>query len=218
MITPSTTEEELLKNRTLTKATDLSKMTPTCTADAAPILQEAYKKHSSELASIGDRQHKLSLLMLGIFSAGATLIASGHVDLSCGYRCNRSQPAWRSAALAAEKGAHVGQDGAAQVECHLKWLESKYADGETPGKPFGDRQTPQNLGNGLSAELHRAIGHDEMDRLIGIPDIEVRMERQQRIRVVANWLYDEARLARTALCRPLHPMPNAATDGAFVIE
>ena len=49
MITPSTTEEELLKNRTLTKATDLSKMTPICTAAASPILQEAYKKHSSEL-------------------------------------------------------------------------------------------------------------------------------------------------------------------------
>src|ERR1700685_139598 len=81
-------------------------------------------------------------------------------------RSNRSQPAWRSAALAAEKGAHVGQDGIAHVEHHLLWSESKYSDGETPGKPFGVRQTPQNLGNGLSAELHRSIGHDEMDRLI----------------------------------------------------
>jgi hypothetical protein len=97
-------------------------------------------------------------------------------------------------------------------------LESKYADGETPGKPFGVGQTSQNLGNGFSAELHRAIGYEEMDRLIGIPDVEVRMERQQRNRIVANRLYDEARLARTALCRLLYPMPNAATDGAFVIE
>src|SRR5277367_2640948 len=80
---------------------------------------------------------------------------------------NRSQPAWRSTTLASEKGAHVGQDGVAQVEYHLKWLESKYADSETPGKPFGARQTPQDLGNGFSAELHRAIGHEEMDRLIG---------------------------------------------------
>jgi hypothetical protein len=55
---------------------------------------------------------------------------------------NRSQPAWRSATLTSEKGAHVGQDGVAHVEDHLKWLESKYADGETPGKPFGVRQTP----------------------------------------------------------------------------
>lgn len=50
---------------------------------------------------------------------------------------NRSQPAWRSATLAAEKGPHVRQDGIAHVEYHLKWLESKYSDGETSGKPFG---------------------------------------------------------------------------------
>ena len=50
---------------------------------------------------------------------------------------NRTQPAWRSATLTAEKWAHVGQDGIAHVEYHLKWLESKYADGETPAKPFG---------------------------------------------------------------------------------
>jgi hypothetical protein len=131
---------------------------------------------------------------------------------------NRSQPAWRSATFAAEKRAHVSQDGVAHVEHHLKWLESKYADSETPGKPFGVGQPSQNLGNGFSAELHRAIGHEEMDRLIGIPDVEVWMERKKRIRVIANRLYDEACLARTAPCRPLYPMSNAATDGAFVIE
>ena len=91
---------------------------------------------------------------------------------------NRSQPAWRSTTLTSEKGAHIGQYGVAHVEYHLKWLKSKYADGETPGKPFSVGQTSQNLGNGLSAELHRPIGHEEMDRLIGIPDVEVRMERQ----------------------------------------
>ncbi len=84
---------------------------------------------------------------------------------------DRSQPAWRSTTLTSEKRAHVGQDGVAQVECHLKWSESKYVDGETPGKPFGVGQASQNLGNGFSAELHRAIGHEEMDRLIGIPDV-----------------------------------------------
>jgi len=131
---------------------------------------------------------------------------------------NRAQPAWGSATLASEKGPHVRQDGIAHVEYHLKWLESRYADGETPGKPFGVGQTPQNLGNGFSAELHRTIGHEEMDRLIGIPDVKVRMERQQRIRIVGNRLYDEARLTRFALCRLLHPMPNAAADGALVIE
>ena len=149
--------------------------------------------------------------------AAATLLAE-YAFRPLGDPPNRSQPAWHSATLASEKRAHVRQDDIAQVEYHLKWLESEYADGETPGKPFGVGQTSQNLGNGFSAELHRAIGHEEMDRLIGIPDVEIRMERQQRIRVVANRLHDEARLARTALCRPLHPMPNAAADGAFVIE
>jgi hypothetical protein len=86
MIEPLTSEEELLKKRPRTNATGLLKMTPISTADSAPILQEAYKKHSTELASIEDRQHKLSLLMLGVFSAGATLVASGHVDLSCGLK------------------------------------------------------------------------------------------------------------------------------------
>jgi hypothetical protein len=135
-----------------------------------------------------------------------------------GNTLNRSQPAWRSATLASEKGPHVRQDGIAHVEYHLKWLESKYADGETPGKPFGAGQISQDLSNGFSAELHRAIRHEEMDRLIGIPDVEVRMERQQRVRIVANRLYDEARPARTDLRRPLHPMPDAAADSAFVIE
>src|ERR1700679_3856979 len=119
-------------------------------------------------------------------------------------RMNRPEPnAWRSTTLAAEKGAHVGQDGIAHVEQYLKWLESKYGEGETPGKPFGVGQTPENLRNGFSAELHRAIGHEQMDRLVGIPDVELRMERQQRIWVVANRLYDEACLGRTTLCRLL---------------
>jgi hypothetical protein len=45
---PSTSEEELLKQRPLTNATDLLKMTPISASEAAPILQEAYKKHSTE--------------------------------------------------------------------------------------------------------------------------------------------------------------------------
>lgn len=47
---------------------------------------EAYKKHAAELASIEDRQYKLTLLMLGIFSAGLTFVASGHVALTCSLR------------------------------------------------------------------------------------------------------------------------------------
>ena len=79
----SESEEELLKERPLTDATDLRKLKPTYSKGAATILQEAYKKHATELASIEDRQHKLSLLTMGIFSAGLTLIASGHFPMTC---------------------------------------------------------------------------------------------------------------------------------------
>jgi hypothetical protein len=91
MSEPPTDDEELQKKtrltdeRLLTEPANLRKMTR-MPREAAPILQEAYKKHAAELASIEDRQHKLTLLMLGIFSAGASLIASGHVDMSCGLR------------------------------------------------------------------------------------------------------------------------------------
>ena len=86
MSEPWAHEEELLKERPLTRVRDLLKKTPKYRHGAPTILQEAYKKHATELANIEDRQHKLSLLMLGIFSAGATLIASGHVELSYGLK------------------------------------------------------------------------------------------------------------------------------------
>jgi hypothetical protein len=70
------------------------------------------------------------------------------------HRMNRPEPkAWWAATLTAEKRAHVCQDGIRHVEYRLKWSESKYGDGETPGEPFGVGQIPQNLRNGFSSEL-----------------------------------------------------------------
>lgn len=69
--------------RLLTEPPDLRSMTPKYAHGAPAILQEAYKKHATELANIEDRQHKLTLLMLGVFSAGATFIGGGHVPMSC---------------------------------------------------------------------------------------------------------------------------------------
>ena len=46
----------------------------------AEALREAYKRHSSELVTIDEQQGKLLLVMLGVFSAGATLLASGKGD------------------------------------------------------------------------------------------------------------------------------------------
>src|ERR1700691_1402088 len=94
-------------------------------------------------------------------------------------RPERSQPAGGSTTLASEKGAHVGQYGVAQVEHSLKGLESEYGEGKTSGEPFCVGQPAQNFGDGLSAELHRAIGHEEMDGFVGVPDIEAGMQRQQ---------------------------------------
>ena len=42
----------------------------------AEALREAYKRHTSELATIEEQQGKLLLVILGIFSAGATFLAS----------------------------------------------------------------------------------------------------------------------------------------------
>src|SRR5271157_3937364 len=43
--------------------------------DYKGFLVEAYKKHSTELASIEDRLNKLLLIILGVFGAGATAIS-----------------------------------------------------------------------------------------------------------------------------------------------
>jgi hypothetical protein len=42
----------------------------------AEAVREAYKRHSSELVTIDEQQTKLLLVMLGIFSAGATFLTS----------------------------------------------------------------------------------------------------------------------------------------------
>ncbi|MGB6691087.1 MAG: hypothetical protein WBE76_24905 [Terracidiphilus sp.] len=43
----------------------------------ADAIREAYKRHTAELVTIDEQQGKLLLVMLGIFSAGATLLVSG---------------------------------------------------------------------------------------------------------------------------------------------
>jgi hypothetical protein len=110
------------------------------------------------------------------------------------------------------------QDGVAHVEYHLEGSYSEQAHGKTGGKPFGFGQIPQNLRDSFPSELHRTIGHQDMDRLIGIPNIEVRMQQSERLRVVPNRSYDDARLARSVLRRPLYPMPKAAANGALIVE
>ena len=99
-----------------------------------------------------------------------------------------------------------------------KWAESENTEGENPCEPFGIGQIPERLRDGFPSELHRAIGHEDMDRFIGIPDIEVRIERAKRLRIVTNRLFEDARLVRFALCRLLNPMRNAAANTAFVVE
>src|ERR1700683_1743468 len=57
-----------------------------------------------------------------------------------------------------------------------------------------------------------------MDRLIGVPNIQVRLKRAKRLRIVANRSYDDAGLARSTQRRLLYPIPNAAAHGAFIVE
>jgi hypothetical protein len=56
-------------------------MTPSPPADTNDheFLLEAYKKHSTELASIEDRLNKLLLIILGVFGVGATEIPKAHL-------------------------------------------------------------------------------------------------------------------------------------------
>src|SRR5579863_4475961 len=62
---------------------DYSKARPTSvvSGDIGPpqkceALRESYKRHCSELVTIDEQQGKLLLVMLGIFSAGATYLAA----------------------------------------------------------------------------------------------------------------------------------------------
>src|SRR5271157_3195087 len=48
--------------------------------DYKDFLLEAYKKHSTELASIEDRLNKLLLIILGVFGAGATAISKATLE------------------------------------------------------------------------------------------------------------------------------------------
>src|ERR1700685_3016861 len=45
-------------------------------AQKAEIVREVYKKHAAELLAIEEAQQKLILLLLGVFGAGASFLAS----------------------------------------------------------------------------------------------------------------------------------------------
>jgi len=91
-----------------------------------------------------------------------------------------------TATLAAEERTHVSQDGVSRIEHDLERPDAKETDCETSGKPSCAPQSPQNFSDGFSAALHRAIGHQDVDRRVGVPDIKVRIERLERLRIVAN--------------------------------
>ena len=132
---------------------------------------------------------------------------------------NRPQPEARcAAALAAKQRPQVRQDGVGHVENGLKRPKTEQADGKAPGEPFGLVESPEHLGDGFPAELHRTVGHQKMDRRVGVPDIEIRIERSQRVRIVADRPFDEPRLARWTLSRSLDPAGNAAAHTAFAVE
>ena len=134
-------------------------------------------------------------------------------------RCNRPHPKARlSATLAAEKRAHICQNDVGNVEYHLEWPESKSVDSETPREPSGVAQIPKNLRSRFASELHRSIGHEDMNRRVGIPYVEFRIEQPEFFRIVTDRSYVDARLSRLAACRLLNPTPNATTHSAFIVE
>jgi len=127
---------------------------------------------------------------------------------------NRLHPgAWRAATLAAKERAQVGEDGVGQVEHSLEWSEC-----EGPCEPPGIGQTAEDFRNSLPTQLHGAIGHEEMNRRIGIPNTELRIERPKRLGVITNRSDDEARLSRLALRRLPDPIPDVTANIALVVE
>jgi len=110
---------------------------------------------------------------------------------------NRPHPeAGRAAALTAKEWAHVRQHGVGHIEDELEGSKPEYPHGKAPGEPPGLVETAEHLGNGFPSELHRAVGHEKMDRRVGVPDIEIWIERSQRVGIVANRPVDEPRLSR----------------------
>ncbi len=132
---------------------------------------------------------------------------------------NRSHPrAGGATTFTSEQRPHISQDRVGDIQHRLKRSESKAADAEAPGEPRGAVQSAQDLGNGLPAELHRTIRHDEMNRCVGVPDIEVWMERAEHRRIATDRTHDDAALSRPVLCRRTHPVRNAAADAALIVE
>ena len=123
------------------------------------------------------------------------------------------QRARRTATLAAKDRAKVGQNCIGQVEYCLEWTKAKDADCEAPGEPPCSGQASQDVRNGVSAELHGTIRHQEVDRRIGVPDIQVRIQRTKRIWIIPDGPFHDA-----CLSRQLNPTGDVATDAAFVIE
>ena len=116
-----------------------------------------------------------------------------------GHPLNQSQHFWFAATLTAEKRSHICEDGVRHVEHDLKWPESENGGSKTPSEPFCVGQIPERLCDGFSSEFHRAIWHQDVNRLIGIPDIEIGIERPKPAGVVTDGLYENARVARFAL-------------------
>jgi len=55
--------------------------------EKAELIRDIYKKHSAELLTIEEAQQKLILLLLGVFGAGASFLASGKTPLPSAIAC-----------------------------------------------------------------------------------------------------------------------------------
>jgi hypothetical protein len=139
------------------------------------------------------------------------------------YPCDEARDLLHPGALLASAGAteertHVVQNGVTKVEQLLKRLEAEQADGKTPREPLGSRQTTQHFGYRFAAGIHRAIGLQRMDDGVGIPDIEVRIERAKFGRVIAYGARIELWQSRSLVRVFLHPLTDAVAYRAGAIE
>jgi hypothetical protein len=136
----------------------------------------------------------------------------------CPGPCDRPEPGARSsAALTAEEWPYIRKDRIGQIEQSLKRTKSKDGDREAPREPSCVGQVPQYLCYRFPPEPHRAIGHEQVDRRISVPDIQIRVERPKRLWVGADGSLLDAGLGRASFPRSFHPTRHAPANSAFVI-
>ena len=123
-----------------------------------------------------------------------------------------------SAALAPEQRTDVRENAIAEIEYRLKRARPENRDGERPREPSAIRQTSEYLGDRFASDFHPTVRHDEVNRRVRVPDIEIRIDRSKRDRIVPDRSYDETSSAGWPPRRRHDPARDRSADRALAVE